>query len=277
MIRLMTLFFITFFIVGCANDNFREQSELGGLRVLAISADTPEINSAALVTLTPIISYVDGGGANLNYTWEACPDPGIDFGADIDCYDASASLKENGAGTFDTSTLSADYFTGNAATIGVNVPAAAFVLLGTLDSDIQFNGLNYLVIVTYTDPGNGNSIKAFKRIKLSTKAGGDLNTNPTFTNITFNGSAIAAYPTSKGNFDISGASSAQSYDLQTNIGVRSFSERMYVSWFSSTGEFLFNRTDVGENNQFTPSGTTGVFVAIYRDGRGGVASQIVSY
>ena len=273
MIRLLILFLL----MGCGDDNFREQSELGRLRVLAISADTPEINSAATVTLTPIISYVDGGGANLNYTWEACPDPGIDFGADIDCDDAASSLKLTGSGSFNTNTLAASYFTGAASTIGVNVPAAAFVLLGTFDSDIQFNGIDYLTIITYTDPGNGNSVKAFKRIKLSTKAGGSLNTNPTFSSMTFNGSALGAYPTSKGDFDISGASSGQSYDVQTNVGLRSFTENMFISWFSSTGEFLFNRTDVGEDNEFKPSGSTGVFVAIYRDGRGGVASQIVSY
>ena len=61
------------------------------------------------------------------------------------------------------------------------------------------------------------------------------------------------------------------------MGVRSFDENMFISWYASNGEFLFNRTDVGELNEYKPSGSSGVFVAIYRDGRGGVVSQVVNF
>lgn len=268
--------FILLLLVGCG-DEFEKPYELGKLRVLAITANTPEINAASAVTLIPLISYVDGGNTTLNYTWEACPDPGIDFGADANCDDAAAALTLNGGSTFNTATLGASYFTGNATNIVVNIPAQAFVYLGTLDSNIQFNGLDYLVIVTYTDQTNGNSTKALKRIKLSTKAGGTLNTNPNFTAIQFNGSNLVTFPSSKGSMTISGPSAPQSYSLQTSSGLKSFSEDMVVSWYSSRGEFLFSRRSPGQSNEYDPSGNVGVFVAVYRDSRGGIATQLISF
>lgn len=268
---------ISLLMISCGGDDFEEQSKLSSLKVLAITADTPEINAAATVTLTPLISYVDGSGATLNYNWEACPDPGIDYGADLNCDSAVSGTKLNGTGAFNTSSISGTHYTGNATDISVAVPAAAFTYLASTTSDIQYNGVDYIVFLTYTDSTNSKSISAIKRIKLSTKAGGDLNTNPTIGSIQFNSSNLAAYPASEGTITLASPSAAQSYSLQTNIGLKSFSEKMYISWYSNTGEFLFNRTDIGENNTFTPEGTTGVFVAVYRDGRGGVVTTQVSF
>jgi hypothetical protein len=270
-------FISTLLFISCGADDFPEQSELAGLRVLAITADTPEINSASTVTLTPLISFVNGGNTTLDYSWEACPDPGVDFGAPLNCDSAPAAVKLSGSSTFSMATLSGSYYTGNATNISVAIPAAAFTYLSSLNSDIQFNGLDYIVFITYSDQASDAELKVIKRIKLSTKAGGELNTNPSFGTILNNGSNLVAYPSSKGTFTISSPSSPQDYDLQTNVGLRSFKEDMFISWYSSTGEYLFNRTDIGEENTFTPRGNTGVFVAVYRDGRGGVATYLISF
>ena len=275
----MKVLYLTFLLVfiSCGGDDFPEQSELSGLRVLAITADTPEINSAATVSLTPLISFVDGGNTTLDYSWEACPDPGIDFGAELNCNSSPAAVKLSGSSTFAMGGLSGSYYTGNATNISIAVPSAVFTYLGTLNSDIQYNGLDYVVFITYSDQGSDAVLKTVKRIKLSTKAGGNLNTNPSFGTIQYNGLNLVAYPSSEGMFTISSPSNPETYDLQTNVGLRSFSEDMFISWYSSTGEYLFNRTDVGENNTFTPRGSTGVFVAVYRDGRGGVATEIIDF
>ncbi len=269
--------FLCFALIGCGNDNFKAQSELGGLRVLALSANTPEINSAATVTVTPLISYVDGGGATINYSWEACPDPGIDFGAEVSCDSSPASLKQSSSGSFNTNTLSASLFTGVATSISVVVSPAIFAYFASLDSDLQFNGVDYLVIVTYTDSNNGKEVTALKRIRLTSKAGGDLNTNPTFGGMLFNNSAILAYPTSEGDFLLSSTSAPQTYSQITNVGTKTFSEDMFISWYASSGEFLSNRTDVGEKSTFDPKGSSGIFVAVYRDGRGGVSFDVESF
>lgn len=273
--NIILLFLTSFFIFSCGNDDFKEQSKLGDLRVLAISADTPEMNSSAAVTLTPLISYIDGAGASLDYTWEACPDPGIDFGADINCDSSVAALKKSGSGTFATSGLSASFYTGNATDVSFTVEPAVFTYLATLSSTIQSNGFNYLFIVTYTDPSNGNKITALKKILISTRT--TVNTNPSFTDILFNNSTLAAYPTTEGKLLLDNPTAAQTYTQETNVGTKTFTEDMFISWYSSSGEFLFNRTDVGEENTFTPEGTSGVFVAVYRDSRGGIFSIVRSY
>lgn len=275
-LNLLLLWLITLTFLSCG-DEFTEQSKLGKLRVLAMTADKPEINAATTVLVTPLISFVDGGDTTLDYTWEACPDPGIDFGADVNCDSATAALKLTGTGSFATSGLSAAKYTGVATNISLVIPAAVFTYLGTLDSDLQFNGVDYLLILKYTDQTSGQEATGLKRIKLSTKASGDLNTNPTVGAIQFNGVDIAAFPASEGKITVSNLSAAESYSNQTNVGLRTFTENMYVSWYSSAGEFLFNRTDIGEENTYTPSGTDGVFVAVYRDGRGGIATIIESF
>jgi hypothetical protein len=264
-------------LASCGNDDFPEQSELDGLRVLAITADTPEINSSSTVTLTPLISFVSGGSTTLNYSWEACPDPGIDFGADINCDSSPATLKQTGSGTFNMGTLSGSFFTGIATTISVPVSPAVFVYFSSLDSDLQFNGVDYIVLIKYEDQASSASIEAIKRIKISSKAGGELNTNPTFGGILFNDLPLGSYPASEGNITVATPSAAQTYTKITNVGSKTFTENMYISWFSSAGEFLFNRTDNDETNKFTPKGSSGVFVAVYRDGRGGVTTNIVSF
>jgi hypothetical protein len=275
--RILFISLFTLFL-GCGTDNFPEQSELKGLRVLAISADTPEINAVATtVTLTPLISFVDGGSTTLDYSWVACPDPGLDFGADISCDSSPAALKESGSGTVNMGTLSGTFFTGNAPTIAVPISASLSAYFSSLDSDLQFNGMDYIVLLNYKDQNSEANIESLKRIKISSKAPGDLNLNPTFTGILFNKSPMSSYPITKGDLTISSPSVAETYTKITNIGTKSFNENMYISWFSSTGEFLFNRTDVDEDNEFKPKGSSGVFVAVFRDGRGGVNSILVSF
>ena len=271
-INLIFLFLLT----SCGMDDFRDKSKLEGLRVLALTANTPEINSASTVTVTPLISYINGSGASLDYSWEACPDPGVDFGADFNCDDSLSALKLSGSGTFNTSTLSASFFTGNSTDISLVIPAAVFTYLGTLNSDIQFNGLDYILFVKFLDSSKDISTSAFKKIKLSTKASGNLNTNPTFSGVQFNGNALTSYPSNKGTISISTASNPQSYSLVSSSGTKVFEEDMFFSWYSSDGKYLFDRTDVGENNDFTPDGGSGVFVIVYRDSRGGVATSTLS-
>jgi hypothetical protein len=221
-----------------------------------------------------LISFVNGGNTTLDYSWVACPDPGIDYGAAISCESATASLKLFGSGTFPMATISATANTGNATNLSIIIPSVVFTFLATQQSKTQYNGLDYLGIVEYRDQGSSAKTKAIKKIKLSTKSNGELNTNPTLGNIQLNGSNIMGYPNSESDMGVSSLSAADSYDFQSDIGIQSLTENMFVSWYSSTGEFIYNTTDIGESNPFTPSGSTGVFVIVYRDGRGGVTTGL---
>lgn len=273
----LILYPIIFSFIFSCGDDFDKKSKLAGLRILALEADRPEINSASTVTISPLISFVGGGNTTLDYTWEACPDPGIDYGADISCKSSLVSLKLSGSGSFSLASLTATSNTGNATDLAISIPADAFTYLGTLDSKTQYNGLNYLFIIKYSDSGSSAKTSAYKTIKLSTKPSGLLNTNPTAGNIQFGGGDISAYPSSEGSISVANLSASESYDYDSDIGIQNLKEDMFVSWYSTTGEFLYNRTDIGEKNTFTPSGTTGVILIVYRDGRGGVTSSLVSF
>lgn len=262
-------------MISCGDD-FAKQSKLGKLRVLAIQADTPEINSAATVTLTPLISFVDGGSTILNYNWVACPDPGIDLGAPANCDTAGVGLKLSGSGTFNTASLSGTFFTGNATNLSIAIPAPAFTYLATLDSNIQYNGLDFIVLVTYLDPTSGSTITALKTIKLSTKTNGELNINPTAGAIEFNDSNLITFPSAEGSMTVASLSAAETYNVKTPSGTQSISENMYISWYANSGEFTFNRTDITTKNKFKPEGTSGVFVTVFRDGRGGLTTNLTS-
>jgi hypothetical protein len=257
-------------------DDFDEQSELGGLRILALSADSPEINAATSVTITPLISYIDGGTTTLSYNWQACPDPGIDFGAELNCDSSIAALTLSGSDTFTTSSLSSSSFTGNATDITLNIPASAFTYLATLSSEIQYNGLDYIIFLTYRDQANENTISSLRRITLTTKTTSELNTNPTTGSILFNGTNLTSYPTTKGDMTVASLSSGEAYELETSSGLKSFNEVMFLSWYASTGKFQFNRTDVGELNEYSPGEASGVFVIVYRDGRGGITTNLIN-
>jgi hypothetical protein len=271
------LLFIVLVLLYSCGDDFTKQSKLGKLRVLAIQADTPEINAAGTVTLTPLISFVDGGSTTLNYSWVACPDPGIDVGAPVSCDSATTALKLSGSGTFNTATLAGTYFTGNATAIAVAIPATAFTYLATLSTNIQFNGLDYIALVTYSDPTSGSTTTALKTIKLSTRTNPELNVNPTTGAIQFNGSALATYPTAEGTMTVASLSAAETYSVKTTTGTSTITEDMYISWHSNVGEFTFNRTDVSTENKYKPEGTTGIFVIVYRDGRGGITTSTNSF
>ena len=271
------LIILIFTIVSCSNDNFIESSKLGKLKVIAIQADKPEINNASTITITPLVSYIEGGNTTLDYSWEACPDPGINFGAESNCESSPSSLKLSGSSTYNTSLLASTKFTGNLTPLSLVIPANYFIYLSSLDQTIQYNGLDLIVIITLKDQLNSVSTKAIKRIRLSTKPSIDLNTNPSFASIQFNQSNLSSFPVEVGNMSLSGTSSAESYSLETNVGLKSFTEEMTISWYASDGTFLFNRRNKSEENQYTPEGSSGVFIAVYRDGRGGVFSQILNF
>lgn len=259
-------------LCACGNDDMKKYSRLEDLRVLAISADTPEINAPGVVNLTPFLSYTNGGDTTLNISYEACLDPGISFGAKISCDSYDDTAKISGSSNFDTSTIgSANFYTGPMSSIPISVPALFFIALADFDTSIQFNGVDLLVIFTITDQNDrSQTLKMVKRISLTTRA--SLNSNPTITDMVANNSSITSFPTSEVTLDLSGTSDPETYDFQGANTLESLTETMTVSWFSNVGEFKYSRTDRNEGVRFDPeSKTEGVIVGVYRDNRGGVA------
>jgi len=271
----MKYILLLIFMSGCGMDDAKKYYRLEGLRMIGVIADTPEINTASTVNLTPYLSYTTGGDTTLDVSWEACIDPGITFGAEIKC----TTTIDTGTDTFNTSTLNSVFYTGPLNNIAVAIPASSFTYLASIDSTKQFNGIDIIVIINITDQNdNTQNLKTLKRIKITSKTSG-LNVNPTISgNIQNSGTDISAFPTTKSNLSLDGLSSAESYSFQANSGLTSLNETMLITWFSDKGEFLFSRSSVGEIVEFDPKGeTTGVIVGVYRDNRGGLAIKRQTY
>jgi len=267
------LILISLFLVACGDMDQKKYYELNGLRILGIIADLPEINSAQTVNLTPYLSYTDGGDTTLDISYKACIDPGITFGAQVTCDNYPASSVQTATTTFSTNAIgSANFYTGAMNQIPIPIPTSAFTILATRDSQIKFNGLDYIVIFTITDQAKPqNTLKVIKRISLTTKTS-SLNINPTLGGpILADGSELTTFPTSVTKLSLDGPSSAQAYDYESASGLSSQDEIMTATWFASAGEFKYSRSDADAQNEFDPVGkTSGVFVAVYRDNRGGI-------
>lgn len=272
--KLLLPLLITVLLVSCGEDDMKKYSKLSGLRILAIEAGTgsvgaPQINSAQNVDVTPYLSYPEANDTVLDVSYKACIDPGIAYGAEIKC---DTPIQSNTA-TFNTNTLSGDFYTGPMDTVTITSAnlVAPFAYLSSLSSSIQFNGVDLIVIFTITDQADSTkTIKTFKRISLTTKTSG-LNTNQSFITIQNNASNLTSFPTTTANLSISSPDNGQSYQVEGSSGVTTLTETMTVSWFSNVGEFKFSRSDKDESVEFDPKGeSTGVFVAVYRDNRGGV-------
>jgi len=260
-------------ISGCSGE-MKKYSKLEGLRVLGVVLDKPEINAPTTVNLTPFLSYPEAADTILDVSYEACIDPGVAYGAEISCEAMPASQVLRDAFTFDTSVLgAASFYTGEMSPIALDIPEAAFEFLATQSAERQFNGIDFIIILTVTDQKDvAASIRSVKRLSLTIKEDDKLNQNPSVEDILSAESELVAFPTTQVPMSLSGPSAAESYELLTPNGKTEFSESMLVSWFSNNGEFKFSRTDATEAVDFDPQGaTSGVIVAVYRDNRGGLA------
>lgn len=266
-------------LAGCGNDTLPDYTKLGGLRVLALVANTPEVApGSGGVTLQPYISDLSGNGRTLTYTAERCTDPGVGFGATPSCEgvadrvvlatNAAIPLGAEGAGDY-----AATYYTGRAPSFTTGAISAAFLTVLGLSTQGQFNGWNLLVTYKVT-AADGEVVQSYKRILVSTR--GTPNTNPAAPTLSNGSSTLTSLPGSVATLYATGiASSAESfqvYDSQNNLNTSV--ETLTTTWFYSEGEFQYFRTVSEAGNVYTPPtvGPTGrgiLSVLVTRDSRGG--------
>ena len=279
------------FLIACADSTLPEYNQLGGLRLLALKADTPEVAAGATITLTPVVSdlptLTQPGGRTLTYGVEGCTDPGVSLGATPDCTQIPDRTIWVAKGTAIPSLASAtSTYTALAPTFTVTVPATLLANRSTTD---QANGVSYLVIYTLTatdtTSGMSESIKSVKRLIASTRT--TKNSNPSLTGvladiqafqtylnaIAFSGSAFSAISLTPQFL----AGSEETYTLQLSNGTtQTKTETLTTTWFYSDGVMKRYRTASNDTNSWTSpstaptSGHTGmVFYVVVRDGRGG--------
>ncbi len=273
-------------LAGCGADDLPDYTRLGGLRILALRADTPEVNPGATVQVTAVVSDLPNSGSagerNLTFAAEGCIDPGVGLGASPSCAGRPDRVSL-GAGAIPGLGSPSNTFTGEAPALSVVIPPA---ILAGRSPQAQYNGVAYLVFytVTATDPSTGatSQLTSFRRILASTRA--VKNSNPVLNDVLAGNQGFQAYLTglSFGAGPISlvpalGSGSSESYTEKLEDGSDlPRQETLTTTWFLSDGDMKRFRTDADAPNTWTPPASKPsrpglVFLVVTRDGRGGEA------
>jgi hypothetical protein len=281
--RYRTMLLITTLILallaGCGRNNFPKYPALGDLRILTIVADRPEANPGDTVTFTPVLSDLLGNGRAINYSVQACIDPGVGIGAAPACPTPDpASLQ---TGTVTIAPGASQTYTGAVAGFSLTMPDASVMFAGRSAVD-QFNGVAYLVFYSISVP-NGPSVNSFLRVIVSASTKTQKNQNPVMTSLDLNDTPVGSLipmPASSVNFRVTAPlSSSETYTVMKNDGsVVTQNEELINTWFYTDGEFDFERTIADSENAWNPpaakpSGRGSIIFVVTRDGRGGAAFQ----
>jgi hypothetical protein len=258
---------LLFLLLSCGDDSFKKVEALGEFRILGVVATPAEVAPNGTSNLQVIISDANGGGRPITATYQSCVDPGISYGAQVSCdHDPSSTpivyTLLGGDEDFNDPNLA---YTGVTPTLSITVPSTIFAGRSAVE---QFNGVAYIVIFKFTV--GGEEFKTFKRIPAV--AGRPVNTNPTVSSVSVNGSAIAAFP-QDGDSLLAVSNSPETYQYITTDNVtETRTENLQVAWYTSSGEFSLSKTYTDEPTEFKGSAPTGdsVILALVRDERGGL-------
>lgn len=277
--RLGLAFILVIMMTNCGRDDLPKYQALGDLRILTIVVSNPEVNPGDTVTFTPVLSDLNGQGRLINFTVQACIDPGVANGTDPTCLNPDPVSIQTGAITIPAG--SSQTYTGPVAPFSLTMPDANTIFAKRSVVD-QYNGVIYLVQYNISVP-DGPAINSFLRVFVSTTSKMQKNQNPSITSVDLNDSPIPdtiPMPTSESNFRvISPASSSETYQIMQNDG--SFltrTEEMLNTWFVSDGAFDFSRTTDSTENLWAPPGSKPsnrgmVILVVTRDGHGGSAFE----
>jgi len=282
MMRVIFLALLLGLITGCSPANFAQYIVLGGLRVLTIVVDQPEVNPGTTVNFTPVLSDLNGGGRTLNYSIQGCIDPGIGIGAPDSCPTPDPSSIQSGTVTIAAGT--SNTYTGAVSSFALTMPSAATIFASRSAAD-QYNGVAYLVFYTLSVPNSGTSVTSFVRVIISATSKTQKNLNPTLTSVDENDTAITgvfSMPTAVTNFSVlTPPSASETYQTMSPTGVLTTNtETLINTWFISDGSFAFERNIGSTENSWTPPGTKPtsrglIIVVVTRDGRDGAVFQTI--
>lgn len=262
----LNLILLLFLAIACGGDDFRKIEKLDDFRILAVKSDFSEVVPGVIVNLQLIVSDVKGAGRVINGTTVSCIDPGIAFGAKVNCdHDPS---RVTGSYTVDTNAgdLPANLYTGLASDVlSVTVPAGIWVGRSARE---KLNGVGYIVIFKFNVDGKDTS--AFKRVVATTRI--PVNSDPSGSAILMNGAPISSPPDKDDKLKVT-TSAPEIYDYMNIDGsVVSRTEEQQVAWYVTSGKLDKPKTDVGETTKYLDSAVSdpSLIIAIVRDERGGL-------
>lgn len=257
-------------VSSCSKNNFDKVEELKTFRILGIYSANPEVAPGdAGINLQLYVSDINGGGRSITLNVEACIDPGISLGAEVNCN--HDSTKTTGTYTIDTvndaDLGAANLYTGLATdTFSVNIPA--WVHTGRTSRE-KTNGVGYIIV--FSAVVDGKLHKAFKRLLVTNRA--VKNSNPTVTSMNLNNVAIATKPRDGDQLELTSGSS-ETYSFEEIDGsVTTKSESLKVAWYFSEGLVSSPKSDTGEKITFKSDPPNGnmLVLGVLRDERGGIA------
>jgi hypothetical protein len=276
-VRIFFVFILAVMTSSCGKDDMPKYQSLGDLRILTVLVDKPEANPGDPVTFTPVLSDLHGNGRTINFSVQACIDPGLSYGADPVCTNPDPQSIRNGSHIISAGTDST--YTDLVSSFTLTMPDQITMFAGRNEIDKE-NGVIYLVQYNIRIE-NGPAINSFLRVFVSNTAKTPKNQNPLIASVDLNDNPLSSATSSipmpgVSNFRVvSPPSSSETYTvIQPDGSVLIHTEEMLNTWFVTDGEFDYSRTTGSAENKWSPpgakpSGRNPVIVVVTRDGRGG--------
>jgi len=277
------LFLLVSVLAGCGTNDLPDYFLLDRLRV--VSANTTgaaaEFSAGdAGIQVAFHVSDSAGAGRSLTYSIDACVDPGIGIGAKPGCSGNPTRISLISGAIFNNSGNATASYSGVITSPVFSIPAAGIIFIDPKSGSpraayAQANGVAYLVVLSISASAT-ESLTAFKRVIVSTRA--MKNQNPSFGSpaLTFGGGDPATYPLTTAAFttnSVATAGSAETYTVQdANGGSTALTEKLTVTWLVTAGTIKYTRTDPGVENRYVPADPLPPhtsFIGILRDDRGG--------
>ncbi len=262
----INLLFLLFIIVSCGDSDFKKVELLDEFRVLAIEADKPEANAGDTVGLRLFISDAgNGAGRIISGTLETCTDPGVAYGALVNCNHDPQAVQTSISLDTTTPDFTNNDFIGFSTQQNIPIPTD---YLDQKSSFEQFNGVPYLAIYKFDIDGKTHTY--FKRIVVTSRV--TLNSNPSSSAINVNGTLISSEPVNDDKLSLD-SNDPEDYSIYNVDGtLENKKEKYLVAWYVNQGKFNLSKTYVNENTEISDLNSNDplVLVAIIRDDRGGV-------
>jgi hypothetical protein len=254
-----------YFLVSCALtscgweiDPLPQRGKIEGFKIFGLVADKPEASPGDTVTITPVVTDIDGEGRALSFQAEICEglkDERANFSCDGRGFHSTVSQNA-------ISTLEAPEYTGAGDEFTFTVPAD---FLSTAE---EKTAGKILTVFYKLKSADGTETRAMKRVVVSLKPA--KHRNPVLRGIE---SDIEIQATSVT------ANSAKVRPLLELTGLSQMErEEVRVVWYSSQGEFWWRETKSEGVNFFNPVGKEKELVKrpplillITRDSKGGSA------
>jgi len=287
-------------LLSACGEEWRPGTYVGGMRVLAIRADPPELAPGAVARLSSVV--VAPSAAQKTLIWLACdPDPSqldqsecakyatLEEAADLgDVSSLPEGVKPLGFGTEAVYQAPANLFAQVASddprrTRGV----LTVVLMMAVAAPLPATPEELQALMEKVRSGEIPSLLSIKRIRISEES--VHNENPVLESVRLGDEVLTgsgARPTKVrpgqlytlvGNAAEGSAERFQQLDPFGNLVEKD--EPLLVSWFSTAGLFSVTRTPAGDDSQRfivpqpfdePPAGGRVTLYAVLRDGRGGV-------